>query len=67
MAIIKGQLTYYFCGKWYYAFLFEKKEDRDMIFRNGPYFMDTRRMYLNKWTLYFDRKVDIQSSLLVWV
>ena len=26
-------------GKGYYLFLFESSEDRDLIFRNGPYFM----------------------------
>jgi hypothetical protein len=34
----------------FFAFLFEKKEDRDLIFHSGPYFMGERGMYLNKWT-----------------
>jgi len=35
-AMIKGKLTYSFCGRGFYAFLFELKEDHDLIFRNGP-------------------------------
>ena len=47
------------------VFLFEKKEDIDLIFRNGPYFMGTRGMYLNKWDLSFELEKDIPSSVLV--
>ena len=35
-------------GKGYYVFLFENSEDGDLIFRNGPYFMGTQGLYLNK-------------------
>jgi hypothetical protein len=48
MVLIKGKLSYYFCGRGFYAFLFELKEDQELIFRNGPYFMCTRDIYLNK-------------------
>jgi hypothetical protein len=40
-----------FCGRGFYAFLFETKEDKDLIFRNGPYFFGSRGMFLNRWTL----------------
>ena len=40
--LIQGEVQQIFCGKGYVAFIFEKKEDRDLIFRNGPYFMGLR-------------------------
>jgi hypothetical protein len=64
---IKGQLSTAFCGKGFYVFLFENKADRDLIFRNGPYFMGTRGMYLNKWTPDFSPENDIPSAVPVWV
>lgn len=47
-ANIQGKITIRFCGTSYYTFLFETKEDRNLIFRNGPYFMDSRGLYLNR-------------------
>ena len=35
--LIQGEVQQIFCGKGYFAFIFERKEDRDLIFRNGPY------------------------------
>jgi hypothetical protein len=64
---IKGQLSTTFCGKGFYVFLFENKADRDLIFRNGPYFMGTRGMYLNQWTPDFSPENDIPSVVPVWV
>jgi hypothetical protein len=65
--MIKVQLLTTFCGKEFYVFLFEIKADRDLIFRNGPYFMGTRGMYLNQWTPRFSPENDIPSIVLVWV
>jgi hypothetical protein len=65
--LIKGQLSAAFCGKGFFAFLFEKKEDRDLIFHSGPYFMGARGMYLNKWTPDFSPENDIPSAVPVWV
>ena len=47
--------------------MFEKKEDIGLIFRNGPYFMGPRGMYLNKWDLSFDLEKDIPSEVSVWI
>ena len=33
-ALIQGEVQQIFYGKGYFAFIFEKKEDRDLIFRN---------------------------------
>jgi hypothetical protein len=64
---IQGHMSSAFCGKGFFAFLFENKEDRDLIFRNGPYFMGARGMYLNKWTPDFSPENDIPSAVPVWV
>ena len=54
-------------GKGYYLFLFENSTDRDLIFRNGPYFMGPQGLYLNKWTPDFDPNQDVPSAIPVWV
>lgn len=59
-------MTRYFCGQSFYAFLFEAKEDMDLIFRNEPYSYGTRGMYLNTWTSNFNQENDIPSVVLVW-
>eukprot|EP00253_Pinus_taeda_P024612 PITA_24612 len=44
-----------------------EKEDKDLIFRNGPYFMGPQGLYLNKWTPDFDPTVDVPSAVPLWV
>lgn len=66
-ATINKKISIKFCGRGYYTFHFENKEDRDLIFRNGPYFMDTRGLYLNKWTPDFDPEMDVPNVVHVWV
>ena len=44
----------HFVGKGYFVFVFENPEDKNLIFRNGPYFMGPQGLYLNKWTPDFD-------------
>jgi len=51
--MIQGQMSATFCGKGFFSFLFEKKEDTDLIFHSGPYFMGEIGKYLKKWNLYF--------------
>jgi hypothetical protein len=46
-AMVQGKIAIRFCGRGFFTFLFESVEDRNLIFRNGPYFMDTRGLYLN--------------------
>ena len=63
----QGKISIRFCGRGYYTFHFETKEDKDLIFRNAPYFMDSRGLYLNKWTPDFDPELDIPNVVPVWV
>ena len=38
-----------------------------MIFKNGPYFMGTQGLYLNRWTLSFDPASEVPKDVPVWV
>ena len=38
VSMIQGKFLQSFCGRGYFYFLFEKKKDRDLFFRNGLYF-----------------------------
>lgn len=65
--LIKNKVTSYFLGRGYFLFEFNTKEDKDLIFRNGPYFMGPQGLYLNKWTPDFDPAVDVPTAVPVWV
>ena len=67
MHLISGGLQHYFYGKGFFGFLFKNKDDRDLIFRSGPYFMGARGPYLNGWGLSFDPEKDVPSAVSVWV
>jgi hypothetical protein len=60
-------VTCYPIGRGFFVFEFISEEDRDLIFRNGPYFMGTQGLYLNKWTPNFDPLVDLPKEVPVWV
>jgi hypothetical protein len=38
------------------------KEERDLIFISGPYFMGSKGMFLTHWTLDFDLDMEISIS-----
>lgn len=65
--MVHGKIAIRFCGRGFFTFLFETVEDRNLIFRNGPYFMDTRGLYLNRWTPDFDPEMDVPNAVPVWV
>lgn len=65
--LIQGKVTSYFLGRGYFLFEFSEKEDKDLIFRNGPYFMGPQGLYLNKWTPDFDPAMDVPSAVPVSV
>ena len=67
MPLISGGLQHYFCEKGYFVFLFKNKDDSNLIFRSGPYFMGLRGLYLNCWNLSFDLEKDVSSVMSVWV
>jgi hypothetical protein len=49
------------------VFLFDNAEERNLIFRNGPYFMGPQGLYLNQWMSDFDPTQDVPSVVPVWV
>jgi hypothetical protein len=57
--LINGSLIHFFCGRGFFSFLFEFKEDRDLIFLSVSYFLGVRGMYLNTWTVDFSPKNDV--------
>ena len=59
-----GIFTVYNC---FFAFIFEHKEDRDIVFQNGLYFFGSRGMSLNTWSLDFILDKDIPTIVHVWV
>jgi len=65
--LIKSRVTSYFLGKGFFLFEFSEKDDKDMIFHNGPYFMGLQGLYLNKWMPDFDPAVDVPIAIPVWV
>jgi hypothetical protein len=65
--LIKNSVTCYAVGRGYFIFEFISQEDRDLIFRNGPYFMGTQGLYLNRWTPNFDPASEVPKDVPVWV
>jgi hypothetical protein len=64
--MIQGSILRSAVGRGYYAFSFSEKEDRDLVFRSGPYFMGSRGLFLAPWTLDFNPGVEITAAP-VWV
>ena len=64
---LKQGVTYYPLSSGYFLFEFINKEDKDLIFRNDPYFMGTQGLYLNRWTPDFDPTVDLPKEVPVLV
>ena len=56
--LISKKVSSYSIGRGYFLFDFKSKEDKDLIFRNGPYFMGPQGLYLNGWTIDFDPEAD---------
>ena len=65
--LIKNSVTSYFLGRGYFMFEFISKEDKYLIFRNGPYFMGPQGLYLNKRTPDFNPGVDFPTVVPMWV
>ena len=65
--LITKNVASYSVGKGYFLFDFESKDDKDLIFRNRPYFMGPQGLYLNGWTPDFDPEADIPKAVPVWV
>lgn len=65
--LIKRSITSYFLGRGFFLFEFTSKDDKDLIFQNGPYFIGPQALYLNRWTSDFDPVVDVPTAVPRWV
>jgi len=64
--LVKGKVDLCAAGRGFFAFTFSRKEDRDLVFRSGPYFMGSRGLFLAPWTLDFNPEAEITAAP-VWV
>jgi hypothetical protein len=65
--LITSSVTCYAVGRGFFLFEFISRDDRDLIFRNGSYFMGPQGLYLNRWTPDFDPALDVPKAIPVWV
>jgi hypothetical protein len=66
MSIIQESVTLWAAGRGFFIFSFSRTEDRDLVFRSGPYFMGSRGLFLAPWTLDFNPGAEITAAP-VWV
>jgi hypothetical protein len=64
--LIQGKVSLCAVGRGFFVFSFSRKEDRDLVFRSGPYFMGSRGLFLAPWTLDFNPGDEITAAP-VWV
>jgi hypothetical protein len=65
-SLIKGTTSLFAVGRGFFVFSFLTKEDCDLVFRSGPYFMGSRGLFLAPWTIDFNPEVEITAAP-VWV
>ena len=65
-SLIQGRVTRSAVGRVLFVFSFSRKEDRDLVFRSGPYFMGSRGLFLVPWTLDLNPGAEITTTP-VWV
>ena len=64
--LIQGDVSLLAVGRGFFVFRFSSKEDCDLVFRSGPYFMGSRGMFLAPWTLDFNPGAEITAAP-IWV
>jgi len=65
--LVKEGIKKILVGKGLFVFVFYLIEDKNLIFRNGPYFMGPQGLYLNSWSPDFDSTQDVPLAILVWL
>jgi hypothetical protein len=65
-SLIQGEVSLCAVGRGFFVFNFSRTEDRDLVFRSGPYFMGARGLFLAPWTLDFNPEAEITAAP-VWV
>jgi len=64
--LVQGRVELCAVGRGFFVFSFSRKEERDLVFRSGPYFMGSRGLFLAPWTLDFNPEAEITAAP-VWV
>lgn len=64
--LMQGKVELCAVGRGFFVFSFARKDDRDLVFRSGPYFMGSRGLLLAPWTLDFNPEAEITVAP-VWV
>ena len=64
--IVQGHVSLFVAGRGYFVFLLLNKEECDLVFRSGPFFMGSRGLFLAPWTLGFNLEAEITAAP-VWV
>jgi hypothetical protein len=65
-SMIQENVSLCVVGRGFFVFSFSRAEDRDLVFRSGPYFMGSRGLFLAPWTLEFNPGAEITATS-VWV
>jgi hypothetical protein len=63
--LVQEGIRSHLVGKGFFVFGFDKLQDKNLIFRSGPYFMGPQGLYLNKWSPDFDPTQYVPSTLPV--
>ena len=60
---MQGQLYFFSCER-EFSFLFQLKEERDLIFRYALHFIASRNLYLNQWSVDFNLVEEIETTCM---
>lgn len=63
----KGSIDLHLGSKGFFTVVFSTIEDKDRIFKGGPYFFAARGLYLRPWKMNFVPERETFSSVSVWV
>ena len=62
---MQGHVSIFAAGRGYFVFLFLNKEERDLVFHSGPFFMGSIGLFLAPWTLGFNPEANTIATQ-VW-
>jgi len=64
--LTQGEISLFAAGRGYFVFLFATKEEKDRVFRSGPFFMGSRGLFLAPWTMDFNPEAELTAAP-IWV
>ena len=60
--LLQGQVSLFAARRGFFVFLFSNKEERDLVFHSGPFFMGLRGLFLAPWSLGFNPEAEITAA-----